>query len=529
MGLRDRIISAVGSGVEALADPSRLGLAFDAAIAVVDPERALKRSMARLAYGQGYDAAKPSQYRDWVTGGQAPDDLTRGAHFPVREQARNLQRNYDLARGILRTMANFTVGAQGIQVEPQPRIKGDDGAVHAELARQIDHLWKDWCRRPEVTHTLSFAQCQRLAFISLIRDGEVFAQMLEGYILALDHGTQVPFSIELIEADFVPMDLDDPRARVVQGIEINAWNRPRAYHVRRQHPGASLTLSVLDTKRVSADRILHPRMIDRIGQLRGISEFASIINRLADIKDYEESERIAAKIAASMAAVITKGDAASYGNSSAGWEKPGSPRKLRFRPGMIFDDLLPGESVEVIDAKRPNTGLDAFMQTMTRRASAGVGVGNSSASKNYNGTYSAQRQELVEQHVNYNVLAEHFTAQFVRPTFERFISAAVASGQLHIPPNVDPMSVDDAIYQPQAMPWIDPVKEAMANQILEESLQESMPQIIRRGGRNPREVARQQRRWRQETADLRANAEGSNPQPLAAVAADETARSAVTE
>lgn len=506
MGLLDRIAAAAEAGRHALRDPAQLGTAIDQAVAIVDPERGLQRAAARMALNRGYDAARPSQYREWFTGGQAPNALTQDAHMPIREQARHLQRNYDLARGILRTMANFTVGAQGILVEPQPRTIGGDRDIHSGLADEIDELWRNWCRRPEVTWTLSFAQCQRLAFMSMIRDGEVFSQMLEGFIPTLDHGTAVPYSIELVEADLVPMDLEDLGRNVRQGIERNEWGRARAFYVHRRHPGESFRVVIADTKRVPADRMLHPKMVDRIGQLRGVSEFASIINRLADVKDYEESERIAAKIAASMAAVITKGDPASYA-SGGGWEssKENGERNLRFRPGMIFDFLRPGESVEVIDSKRPNPGLDGFIQTMTRRVAAGAGGSYSSISKNYNGTYSSQRQELVESFVHYGVLGEHFTAQFVRPVYERFINAAIVSGRLRIPDNVDPMSVDDAIYQAPSMPWIDPVKEATANQILQESLQESGPQVIRRGGRNPRDVARQERSWRHMTEDLRPN------------------------
>ncbi len=55
---------------------------------------------------------------------------------------------------------------------------------------------------------------------------------------------------------------------------------------------------------------------------------------------------------------------------------------------------------------------------------AGMGTSYSSLSKNYNGTYSAQRQELVEQYGAYGVLSMEFIHQLARPITERFVAMA---------------------------------------------------------------------------------------------------------
>ena len=61
---------------------------------------------------------------------------------------------------------------------------------------------------------------------------------------------------------------------------------------------------------------------------------------------------------------------------------------MKFAPGMIFDDLSPGESVETIDSTRPNPGLEAFRQGQLRAVSAGLGTSYSTLARDYNGTYS---------------------------------------------------------------------------------------------------------------------------------------------
>ena len=51
---------------------------------------------------------------------------------------------------------------------------------------------------------------QRLTAYTWLRDGEAFAQQLAGPAPYLNHGSRVPFSLELLEPDFVPLDYGDP-------------------------------------------------------------------------------------------------------------------------------------------------------------------------------------------------------------------------------------------------------------------------------------------------------------------------------
>ena len=229
--------------------------------------------------------------------------------------------------------------------------------------------------------------------------------------------------------------------------------------------------------------MLHLRMVDRIGQLRGVSVLASVITRLEDIKDYEESERIAAKIAACLAAYIRKGSPAeSYNGGPV--DDDGKPvrRNLRMQAGLIFDDLQPGEEIGVIDSKRPNPQMGAFRDANLRAVSAGMDVGNSSLSRNYDGSYSAQRQELVEQRTGYELLTEHFVGLYVRPIWRAFVDAAIASGRVKVPAGVDRRTLYKADFRGPPMTWIDPRKEAEALRLMTRSGFRSLTQIVRERG-----------------------------------------------
>lgn len=476
-------------------DAARLNV-LDRLIAQVDPVRAVRRAIARKVLAT-YEGGERSRLRKFRTDNQSPNQLVTSKAADVRAQARYLERNHDIARGILRTMVNNIVGPEGVGVEFQPRRA--DGTIHKEHADRLHELWRDWQRKPEVTHVFSWSRVQRLMARTWLRDGEGFAQQLVGNVPNLLHGTVVPYSLELLEPDMIPLSFEDAGRNIYQGIERNAWGRRVAAHVWKQNPLEVATIPTIGLlKRVPFDNLLQVALIDRIGQMRGVSEFASIITRLEDIKDYEESERVAAKIAAMLTAYVKRQAPDGEGYSGGPQDEHGNPapRELRLAPGTIIDTLAVGEDIGLIDSNRPNPNLVTFRAGQLRAAAAGVGASFSSISKQYDGTFSAQRQELVEQWVNYATLADEFVCQFVQPVVERFILVAHLSGAAPIPADVKPGTHDDVLYIGQAMPWIDPLKEAEAFLALTKAGFISEPEVIRRRGGNPRDTMEQQATWR---------------------------------
>lgn len=182
---------------------------------------------------------------------------------------------------------------------------------------------------------------------------------------------------------------------------------------------------------------------------------------------------------------------------------------------MVIDDLAIGEEIGLIDSKRPNPSLITFRQGQLRAIAAGVGASYSSLSRDYNGTYSAQRQELVEQWVHYAVLCDEFVGEVVQPVWEQFVLAAHLSGVVRMPAGLKPGSENDAMYTAQSMPWIDPVKEATAWQILIENGLGSEAEAIRRRGRNPADVIDQIAEFRRKAEEkgLRFGTAAADPAP----------------
>jgi len=476
--------------------------AIDALIGVFSPEAALRRQRARRALAY-YEAAKPGRLRKFRTAAAGPNLQTQQGAVAVRNQVRHLAQNHDITRGALRTITDNIVGPTGVGIEPQPRRP--DGSIHEEYAALLREAWRDWMRHPEVTQQYHWARVQRLLARTWIRDGEAFAQLLQGPIPLLQHGTRVPLSLELFEPDMVPYYLNDTGRGIRQGIETNAWGAPRAYWLHKHHPSDNVLTSALtaELKRVPADRILHIASTDRIGQLRGVSEFASVITRLEDIKDYEESERVAAKIAAMLTAYVKRHSPDGIDPDRLARDESGNPlpREIGLEPGVIIDTLEVGEEIGLIDSKRPNPNLVTFRQGQLKAFAAGIGASYSSLSKDYSGTYSAQRQEMGEQWTHYAALTDEFVGNIIRPVWEAFVIAADLSGAVPRPADLRGGSADDASFIGQQMPWIDPAKEAGAWLKLVRAGFASEQEVIRRRGQNPADVLEQIHQWREDVAE----------------------------
>lgn len=459
-------------------------------IAIISPKRAYERAGYHHARA-AYEAAKPSRTRNTKPDNASGDAVVGRAGSALRGHARQLEQNYDLASGVLDVLVDRVIGPIGIKWEPLP--KRMDGTLHKEFAKELKKFSKELAPTLNVTWELDQVETERLAARTLFRDGEFLVQFLEGSIPGLDHGSKVPFSIELIESDQLPFELNDYSKGITQGVERSSWKRPLAYHIYKEHPGGTSYRLDIKTKRIPADRMLHPKLIARMNQARGVTIFASCVTRIEDIKDYEESERTAARIASKLVAYIKKGAPEEYSPPMEGTAQ----RIMKMQPGMVVDGLRTGEDIGTLESNRPSSLLTPFHDTMTRRVSAATRTNNSSVSRNYNGTYSAQRQEQVESQVAYEGLTRLFVGMYTKPVKQRSIQIGVLSGVLKIPKDLDISTLFDADYRGPPMLSIDALKDIKSKELAERAGYKSPQQNIRDMNGDPEDVREQTKQWRE--------------------------------
>lgn len=413
----------------------------------------------------------------------------------LQEQARYLEENHDLVNGILTTLVNNTIGPEGITVEPLPRDA--KGKVDRDFANELIELYEDWSNHPEVTGEFTRSGMERVLARSLYRDGEVFAQHIVGPKPGLVHHTKVPYSVEMLESDMVPIHHpDNVESNMFNGVLKNEWGQPIGYRVYKRHPG-SLKAWDIKTKMVNAEAMLHAKLTNRIGQTRGVSAFAPVLMRLNDLKSYEEAERVAARMSACMALYVKRGNPDLY--------QPTDEEDDRFfemAPGIIYDNLLPGEEINDVTPHRPSQLLQPFRDSMLKAATSGVNANYSTVAKDYSGTYSSQRQELSDSYVNYTTLQADFVAQIARPMWQIFLQAALTSQVIKRPAGINENTLYDAQFRGPVQPWIDPAKEASANLIQVRAGFKSLSQVIRERGENPRKVFAEIKRERDELEEM---------------------------
>ncbi|HAF8571071.1 TPA: phage portal protein [Salmonella enterica] len=332
----------------------------------MSPGWAVSRLRSRAVI-KAYEAAIPTRTHKIKRENRNANQLNQIAGKSLREQARWFDNNHDLVVGALDKMEERVIGAKGIIVEPQPLTVA--GTLNNALAEQIRARWAEWSVSPDVTGQYTRPVLERLLLRTWLRDGEVFSQMVAGKMPGLEPVAGVPFWLEAMEPDYVPMEQTDSTNNLIQGIYFNDWQRPKSYIVCKSWPG--FATAMVATKLIDAENMLHLKFTRRLNQARGVTLLAPVIIRLLDLKEYEDSERLAARISAAFAMFIRRSDAMVQDGDAPDYAD--KDRDLDIEPGTILKDLLPGEDIGTIKSDRPNANLDGMACSM---ASAIAMVGN---------------------------------------------------------------------------------------------------------------------------------------------------------
>lgn len=361
----------------------------------------------------------------------------------LRQRARHMDENTPFVTAILDEFCANVVGPNGIMIEPQPLDKA--GNVHTEFARQINEWFELFSLKQNIDGEHSRAETEWLACRTWLRDGEVFARYYMGYHPEIDYPSGTPFGVQPFEPDYVPVNISEPERGVYEGIRRNKLGQIISVLIQRDALG-------FEFSEVEARFVTHLKFTRRFHQNRGVTLLHSVMDLIADVEDYDQSERISAQIASRFAYFIKRDSSTEVSDA---FDRGGD---VFLGMGNSFE-LAPGEDAGVVESNRSESMSSPFRDAQMRLASAGSGVNCSSVTRHYSGTYSAQRQELIDSFARYRILQRKFVTCWTRPQYRQALEMAMLSGQLHVPKDVDAESVLNAIYQAPVMPWIDPAKE----------------------------------------------------------------------
>ncbi len=95
-----------------------------------------------------------------------------------------------------------------------------------------------------------------------------------------------------------------------------------------------------ETKEIAAENMVHLKFTRRLHQTRGTSMLSGVLMRISALKEYEDAELVAARIAAALGLYIRKGDGQDYEEPVTNKD---NDRELHITPGIIYDDLRKGK------------------------------------------------------------------------------------------------------------------------------------------------------------------------------------------
>jgi lambda family phage portal protein len=409
-----------------------------------------------------YQGAKFSRLTaDWVTGNTSADSEVYGSAQKLRDRARQLCRDNDYARQALRAIEGNVIG-QGIPFQSQVRmLRGSE--LDQPINDAIESLWHQWSYA-EYCHTggkLCFSDIERLLIRSIAESGEVFVRLVKQSF----SGSPIPLALEIIEADQLDDGLNGRSLQgneIRMGVEVDRWGRPIAYHFLAYHPGdyqfSNQQISSQRHNRVLAADVIHLYRMDRPGQTRGATWFASAIQRLHHLQGYEEAEVIRARAASSLMGFVTSPEGELQGDDVMDGD-----RVSQFEPG-VFKYLQPGETVTVPQLDAPDGQFEPFLRAMLRAMAAGIGCSYETVSRDFSQTnYSSSRLSLLEDRDHWRILQDWMIKNFHQRIFDIWMDMAVLSGALSLQGYEQaPNRFKMARWMPRGWAWVDPVKEVSA-------------------------------------------------------------------
>lgn len=398
---------------------------------------------------------------DWVTSNTSADSEVYGSAQKLRDRARQLCRDNDYARQALRAIEGNVIG-QGIPFQSQVRMQRG-GKLDTGINDAIEAAWKRWTSAHHC-HTggkLSFADIERLVIRACAESGEVFIRLVRQSF----GGSTIPLAMEVIEADQLDDGLNGRSQQgneIRMGVEVDGWGRPIAYHFLAYHPGdyqfSNQQISTQRHKRIPAEEVIHLYRSERPGQTRGITWFASAIQRLHHLAGYEQAEVVRARASSALMGFITSPEGELIGDDVMDGE-----RVSNFEPG-VFKYLNPGESVTVPSLDSPDGQFEPFLRAMLRAMAAGIGCSYETISRDFSQTnYSSSRLSLIEDRDHWRILQSWLIENFHRRVFHEWIELAVLSNALSLPGyELAPERFKAARWMPRGWAWVDPAKEVAA-------------------------------------------------------------------
>jgi lambda family phage portal protein len=393
---------------------------------------------------------------DWIAQARLADEEIRGDIRRLRARARDLARNNSYIQRYFQLLKNNVVGPMGITL--QGAIRDAAGDLDERANSRLESAWHIWAEsRVTLDGNLTLRQLERLLIKTLACDGEAFVRLRRG-----PDAQRYGLALEPIDADLIDETYNRPREgtknEIRMGIEIDALGRRVGYWIWEAPTGS---VHVLRQRYfVSAKEMIHLYDQSRVNQTRGITWIHAVMVPAHMLNAYEESEAVAARIAASKMGWFEKVPNSSGVPDLTTTSK--KPARMEANPGM-FDIVPEGYQVKTWDPEHPTAQFADFVKQMARKIASGVSVFYNVLANDAEGvSYSTMRSFALVERDDWRGIQQDFIDSWRDRLFPIWLDTANLSGLIKFPSDQERDRHLAVRHQPRGWQWIDPEKEARA-------------------------------------------------------------------
>lgn len=432
-------------------------------------------------------AATSNLYSSWTVTNYSADNILKMDLATLRARSRELERNNPFAKRAFGMIVRKVIGKKGFTL--QARTKDKKGEVDVNDNALIEAAFNDWKRAEncDVTGRLSFRDIQKQVFRHIIRDGEVIIRKIKFA------NNKYAFSLQLMEADHLDENYNETLQngnKIKMGIEFDAWGKPVAYHLWKQHPGDHYysNAGYGERIRIPADEIIHLFFTERISASRGIPVIHAAMTEMNMSNGYMESELVAARVAASQMGVIENEEGQTSAILDDTENEDGTGNAIFDADPGTIRELGPGQKLSMFKPEHPTSQFEAFMKFILKAIASGMDVSyHALANDLADVNFSSLRAGEIEQRDVWHDLHEWFTEHFLTPVYEEWLLMALTSGALPVPFSAM-QKFKNVRWQPRGFQWVDPRSESVSNALALANRINSPQNIIRDQGFDPDEI-----------------------------------------
>ncbi len=439
-------------------------------------------AIARTLGAFSYAAAEPGRRRTPAPTTKSEDKILDTAQRRiVIEDARDLRRNYSVAAWAIRRHLDYVAT---FLFQCRTKDKGLNAAVEAFMTSA------GTADRWDVTGRHSFRRMTRLAEAHSVVDGDVGWHLLRSGMVQGIEGERIRTPVS-----GSPAGID--RDELIHGVQINGAGRGIGYCVNRRSKMGGWEFE----RMVSARHLFLHGNFERYDMVRGISPLTAALNSFRDTYEAFDYALAKAKVCQLFGLAFKRNggeeleelnhggyeteDTAADETSDS--DETDEPRyNVDISQGSPVIDLDPGDEVDILESRTPSTEFQQFMTMIIMAALKSLDIPYcfyNEAHTNYSG---ARQAWLQYEHAAGEKRAN--LQEFLERVVRWRLAVAVLAGDLILPRRV---SVADLPLRfiPLGVPWIDPLKEVMADARAVENKLTSRQRVCFRGGRDWFEVA----------------------------------------